>query len=127
MQVHWSLGGNVNVDVFGMELTVSLQQLMETIRRERPDMTSTAAADGTVTIVFTDIVDSTVLLSRLGDHAWLEVSPQEHNDVIRDAAAVHGGTVVENRGRRVDAGVLERPPCRRLREGDPDRDRESVR
>ena len=73
MQVHWSLGGNVNVDVFGMELTVSLEQLEETIRHERPDMTSTAAADGTVTIVFTDIVDSTVLLSRLGDHAWLEV------------------------------------------------------
>ena len=109
VQVHWSLGGNVNMDVFGMELTVSLDQLEETVRRERPDMTGTAAADGTVTIVFTDIVDSTVLLSRLGDHAWLEVI-RRHNEVIKDAAAAHGGTVVETQG---DGSMLAFSSARR--------------
>ena len=44
-----------------MTLTVSLEELERTIQREQPDLSSTLAADGTVTIVFTDIVDSTVL------------------------------------------------------------------
>ena len=109
VQVHWSLGGNANAEVFGMDLPVSLEQLEETIQRERPDMTGTAAADGTVTIVFTDIVDSTVLLSRLGDHAWLEII-RRHNDVIRDTAAAHGGTVVETQG---DGSMLAFSSARR--------------
>jgi len=56
-----------NVDLFGRELTVSLDALERAIERERPDLFATLAVDGTVTIVFTDIVDSTVLTSRLGD------------------------------------------------------------
>ena len=62
-----------------------------------------------MTIVFTDIVDSTVLLSRLGDHAWLEVL-RRHNKVIRDAAAAHGGTVVETQG---DGSMLAFSSARR--------------
>ena len=42
-------------------MTVSLEELEKTIQREQPDLSGTLAADGTVTIVFTDIVDSTVL------------------------------------------------------------------
>jgi adenylate cyclase len=57
VQVHWSLARS-NTEVLGMALTVSLEQLEETIQRERPDVSGTLAADGTVTIVFTDIVDS---------------------------------------------------------------------
>lgn len=109
VQVHWSIGASTNADVFGMELAVTLEQLEETIRRERPDLTATAAADGTVTIVFTDIVDSTVLLSRLGDHAWLGIL-HRHNEVIRDAAAAHGGTVVETQG---DGSMLAFASARR--------------
>jgi hypothetical protein len=81
VQVHSSLEAEANVQILGRELTLSLEQ---TIQREQPDMSSTLAADGTVTIVFTDIVDSTLLISRLGDRAWLDVL-RRHNVVIEQA------------------------------------------
>ena len=38
------------------KLTVSLEELERLVQREQPDLSSTLAADGTVTIAFTDIV-----------------------------------------------------------------------
>jgi adenylate cyclase len=108
VQLHFS-GTQSNVELLGRELTVSLEQLEQTIRRERPDLTGELAADGTVTIVFTDIVDSTVLTARLGDHAWLDAL-RRHNEVIRDTAAAHGGTVVETQG---DGSMLAFSSARR--------------
>ena len=106
--MHWSLP-SANVEVLGRALTVSLEELEKTIQRDQPDLSSTLAADGTVTIVFTDIVDSTVLLGRLGDHAWLEVL-RRHDAVIEDATAAHGGTVVETQG---DGSMLAFSSARR--------------
>jgi adenylate cyclase len=108
VQVHWSLP-IANVDVLGRALTVSLEELEKTIQRDRPDLSSMLAADGTVTIVFTDIVDSTVLLGRLGDHAWREVL-RRHDAVIVDTTAAHGGTVVETQG---DGSMLAFSSARR--------------
>jgi adenylate cyclase len=108
VQVHWSMP-KANVEVLGRPLTVSLEELESTIQRDQPDLSSTLAADGTVTIVFTDIVDSTVLTARLGDHAWLEVL-RRHNTVIEEATAAHGGTVVETQG---DGSMLAFSSARR--------------
>jgi adenylate cyclase len=108
VQVHWSFP-RPNADVWGRELPVTLEQLEQTIRRDRPDLSSDFAADGTVTIVFTDIVDSTVLTARLGDHAWLD-RVQRHNTVIRETTAAHGGTVVETQG---DGSMLAFSSARR--------------
>ena len=108
VQVHWSLP-KANVDVFGRALTVTLEELERTIQRDQPDLSSTLAADGTVTIVFTDVVDSTVLTTRLGDHAWLDVI-RRHNAVINDLTAQHGGTVVETQG---DGSMLAFSSARR--------------
>jgi hypothetical protein len=72
VQVHWSRSDTVNVDLLGIELPVSLQQLENTVQLERPDLSGSAAADGTVTLVFTDILNSTVLTARLVDQAWME-------------------------------------------------------
>jgi adenylate cyclase len=96
VNVHWSLP-KANLEVLGRELTVSLEELERLVQREQPDLSSTLAADGTVTIVFTDIVDSTVMLGRLGDQAWLDVL-RTHNAVIAAATTAHGGTVVETQG-----------------------------
>lgn len=98
-----------NVELLGRELTVSLEQLEQAIQRERPDLAGTLAADGTVTIVFTDIVDSTVLTTRLGDHAWIDIL-RRHNEVINDTAAAHGGKVVETQG---DGAMLAFSSARR--------------
>ena len=108
VQVHWSMPRG-NVDLFGRALTVSLDELERAIERERPDLFATLAVDGTVTIVFTDIVDSTVLTSRLGDHAWRDVL-RRHDTVIRDATRTHGGTVVETQG---DGSMLAFSSARR--------------
>jgi class 3 adenylate cyclase len=108
VQVHWSLP-KANVEVLGRALTVSLEELERTIQREQPDLSSTLAADGTVTIVFTDIVDSTVLTARLGDHAWLDLL-RRHNAVIEDTTTAHGGTVVETQG---DGSMLAFSSARR--------------
>jgi len=96
VQVHWSLP-KPNVEFLGQALTVTLEELERTVRRAHPDLSSNLAADGTVTIVFTDIVDSTVLTVRLGDRAWLDLL-RRHNAVIAEATAEHGGRVVETQG-----------------------------
>jgi class 3 adenylate cyclase len=54
-------------------------------------------------------VESTVLLARLGDHAWLDLL-QQHNVVIESATAEHGGTVVETQG---DGSMLAFSSARR--------------
>jgi class 3 adenylate cyclase/ketosteroid isomerase-like protein len=108
VQAHWSVP-SPNADFLGEALTVTLDQLEETIRREQPDMSGTLAADGTVTIVFTDIVDSTVLTTRLGDHAWRDVL-RRHDIVIEETTVAHGGTVVETQG---DGSMLAFSSARR--------------
>jgi adenylate cyclase len=108
VQIHRSLPMG-NVDLYGKELTVSIDALERSIERERPDLFATLAVDGTVTIVFTDIVDSTVLTSRLGDHAWRDVL-RRHDTLIRDVTGAHGGTVVETQG---DGSMLAFSSARR--------------
>lgn len=108
VHLHFS-SGRPNLELLGRELPVSLDQIERTIMRERPDLTDTLAADGTVTIVFTDIVDSTVLTARLGDHSWLDVL-RRHNELIRDTAALHHGIVVETQG---DGSMLAFSSARR--------------
>ncbi|MGH2461999.1 MAG: adenylate/guanylate cyclase domain-containing protein [Candidatus Limnocylindria bacterium] len=108
VQAHWSLG-IPNVDVLGVELPTSLDQIEQAIQQERPDLSETTASDGTVTLVFTDIVDSTVLTARLGDRAWME-TVRRHHEVIRETVESHGGRVVETQG---DGSLLAFASARR--------------
>jgi class 3 adenylate cyclase len=107
VQMHWSFP-EANVESVGKRLTVSLDELEESLQRQRPDLSAAAGSEGTVTIVFTDIVDSTVALSRLGDRAWLDLL-RRHRAVIEDATAAHGGTLVETQG---DGAMLAFPSAR---------------
>jgi class 3 adenylate cyclase len=67
------------------------------VRREEPDLASRAAPDGTVTLLFTDIEDSTPIAEQLGDLRWIEVL-REHNAIVRDCIARHGGHEVKTIG-----------------------------
>ena len=109
VHVHWSLA-RPNVEFLGRELTTSLVDLERVVQREQPDLSSTLAPDGTVTIVFTDIVDSTVTLRRLGDQAWLDVIRTHRRGGRSDDDRAHGGTVVETQGDGSDARVFECAP-----------------
>jgi class 3 adenylate cyclase len=53
--------------------------------------------DGIVAIVFTDVEDSTGLVTRLGDQAARRLI-QLHVDTLREAAGRHGGVEVERAG-----------------------------
>ena len=108
VHAHWSVA-KPNVEFLGQTLTSSLAELEERVQREQPDLSATLAADGTVTIVFTDIVDSTVLTSRLGDPNWRDVL-RRHDTVIHNVTESHGGTVVETQG---DGSMLAFSSARR--------------
>jgi adenylate cyclase len=108
VHVHWSFPQR-HVDVLGKALTVTIDELEQAVQRDKPDLSGALDSDGTVTIVFTDIVDSTVLLSRLGDYAWRDLL-RRHRIVIEEATARHGGTVVQTEG---DGSMLAFSSARR--------------
>jgi class 3 adenylate cyclase/tetratricopeptide (TPR) repeat protein len=75
----------------------SIDAVADSVQREQPDITAHAAPDGTVTIMFSDIEDSTVLTERLGDQAWQELL-RKHNALIREQVRAHGGYEVKTMG-----------------------------
>jgi class 3 adenylate cyclase/ketosteroid isomerase-like protein len=103
---HWSVGVP-NEEVLGVRLP--LEVLAQVVEDERPDVSAAAAPDGTVTIVFTDIKDSTRLNASFGDRAWLEVL-RAHNKLIADVTHRQAGTVVKGQG---DGFMLAFPSARR--------------
>ncbi len=92
----------------GFLLTTSVDDIAESVTISRPDLSATSAADGTVTIAFTDIEDSTRLNGLLGDERWLDVL-HAHNGVLQDATSEFGGAVVKNQG---DGFMLAFPSSR---------------
>ena len=74
-----------------------MDEIADTVSETRPDLSSTSAPDGTVTIAFTDIEDSMRLNAFLGDRRWLDVL-RAHNEVITRVTEEHDGTVVKSQG-----------------------------
>jgi len=68
-----------------------------TVFFQAPDLRHFQAPDGTVTILFTDIEDSTPLTDRLGDRRWMELL-RRHNAIIRRHVSEHGGFEVKGQG-----------------------------
>jgi class 3 adenylate cyclase len=96
VQWHLSVGAK-NEDALGFEMTTSVEQLAAVVQEERPDLSAATAADGTVTIAFSDIEDSTDTAVRLGDRRWLELL-RWHDAMVADCAARQGGRVVKSLG-----------------------------
>jgi adenylate cyclase len=95
--VNWHTSNPVKNEDLGFFLTTSVDDIVEAVSESRPDLSAASAADGTVTIAFTDIEDSMRLNGFLGDRRWLEVL-RAHNDVVRSVTTEHGGTVVKSQG-----------------------------
>lgn len=81
----------------GESFPSSLQVLAEAVQEERPDLETRKGPDGTVTLLFTDIEDSTVLNERLGDIRWMELL-RIHNQIVRSQSAKHAGYEVKSYG-----------------------------
>ncbi|GAG19167.1 unnamed protein product, partial [marine sediment metagenome] len=62
-----------------------------------PSLTRHSDEQGTVTILFTDIEGSTALAQRLGDNAYHALLA-EHNRILREQVARHGGHEVKCMG-----------------------------
>ena len=75
----------------------SIDTVADAVQAEAPDLSTTAAPDGTVTLMFSDIIDSTATNERLGDTAWMALL-REHNGIIERSVAEHRGHVVKSMG-----------------------------
>ena len=78
-------------------LRSSFEDLAGWAEEAEPELRQLAAQDGTLTILFSDIVDSTALNEELGDRNWLKVLAA-HDAIIRRCCAGHGGLVVKSQG-----------------------------
>ncbi len=95
---HWHVSvGLSNEETAGQVLTTSMANVERTVRGSRPDVGAVAAPDGTVTLMFSDIESSTVLLDRLGDTSFLGLLAW-HDRIIRDSTAEHRGYIVKSQG-----------------------------
>ena len=74
-----------------------LDAVASEVRRDEPDLAGHTAPDGTVTLLFTDIEDSTPMAEQLGDLRWIELL-REHNAIVRECIARHGGLEVKTIG-----------------------------
>jgi class 3 adenylate cyclase len=81
---------------------------------ERPNLALQTAPDGTVTILFSDIVSSTEINAHVGDARWMELL-HEHNEIVRREKAFHRGYEVKTIRRCVHACLPKRARCSSLR------------
>jgi predicted ATPase/class 3 adenylate cyclase len=75
----------------------SIHVVNESVQQHRPDLASHAAPDGTVTLMFSDMEGFTAMTERLGDLQARDVI-HDHNRVVREQVASHGGYEVELQG-----------------------------
>ncbi len=78
-------------------IDTSIDHVASAVEEERPDLRAHAASDGTVTLMFSDIEGSTAINERLGDARWVDLL-REHNSIMREQAAAHGGFEVKSQG-----------------------------
>jgi adenylate cyclase len=83
-----------NQQVFGVDLTTTLDELVTSVLKGSSQADLAPPSEGTMTLVFTDIVDSTVFAETVGDVAWADAIAA-HEATIRRITAEHGGTVVK--------------------------------
>lgn len=92
--IHWHNSIPVpNQRIFGVSLTTTLDDLVASVLDDS-HLKVGASSEGTMTLVFTDIVDSTTLAQSVGDFAWAEMI-KEHESTIQRLTASEGGNVVK--------------------------------
>ena len=96
-----------NPETFGIE--IAIDQIAELVEAERtPDLGAFAATDGTVTVVFTDIVGSTELTTTLGSPRPGWRSSVRTRKIVTGATAAAHGMVVKGQG---DGFMFVFPVC----------------
>ena len=75
----------------------SLENMLRWSLESQSELDALVGPDGTVTIAFSDIEDSTVLNDELGDTIWMRIL-ESHDKVVRSAVQKHGGHIVKSQG-----------------------------
>ena len=78
-------------------LSNAMEKVAKSVAVERPNLSIHAASDGTVSILFSDIENSTALYDRLGNHRAQEIV-RAHNSIVRAQIAAHRGREVKAMG-----------------------------
>jgi adenylate cyclase len=95
--VHWHASiGVSNQEAFGKSGTTSIDEIVRLVEEFQTPV-ETAAADGTVAVMFTDVVGSTALMEQLGESRWLEIF-NRHAALVQQQTSMFGGAVVKNQG-----------------------------
>lgn len=94
-----------NLETAGVELTKTLSELLESLGTDAELLPTSGQTSGTTTLLFTDIVDSTVLSRRMGDGAWSKLVDL-HFRGLAELVKREGGTVVKTLG---DGGMYAFP------------------
>lgn len=81
----------------GGMLLASLDDFARWAAEQQPQIAQIAGPDGTVTIFFSDIEDSTQLNHELGDTRWIKVL-SAHDALVATYVEKHRGLVVKNQG-----------------------------
>jgi len=95
VQAHLSMPAAGQME--GESFPNSVMAVARAVQSERPDLRSHVAPDGTVTILFTDIANSTQMTEELGDQRWIALLRQ-HNEIVRTQTRRHGGFEVKSQG-----------------------------
>ena len=92
-------GGSTDTAALGKDVRRELQAQRRAERRGQRDPAGATAqpTDGTVTILFCDMVDYAGMTERLGDQASRNIL-REHHRIVRDALARHGGREINVQG-----------------------------
>ena len=78
-------------------LLAPIEDFTRWVTEDRAEIVRVAAPDGTVTVLFSDIEDSTALNEHLGDEAFVRLL-RSHDRAVRSQVARHGGHVVKSQG-----------------------------
>jgi class 3 adenylate cyclase len=79
------------------DIKASIALVAASVEAKRPSMSLATGADGTVTLMFSDMHDYTGMMERLGDRSALRIV-EDHNRIVRTQCEAHGGFEVELRG-----------------------------
>ncbi|HEX6222674.1 MAG TPA: nuclear transport factor 2 family protein, partial [Acidimicrobiia bacterium] len=91
-----------NIEAAGVDMTRTLSELLDSVGDDDDLLPFAGRISGTVTLLFTDIVDSTQLDQEIGDLAWSQ-TVKHHFDTLRTLVEKHRGTVVKTLG---DGGMF---------------------
>jgi len=101
VQIHVSVPV-ANEEVLGVELTQTLSDLLTSLDADPDSSVLGDVVLGTSTILFTDIVDSTVLSQSMGDRQWSDLITA-HFTSVQEIVEGEGGSVVKTLG---DGGMF---------------------